>query len=220
VMNVSEFFDELYRNESRYWWRDKERYATDAESYPFSLLTQMTLRLIQSRRPGRALDLGAGEGADAIRLALMGYSVDAVELSGVAAKKIEMFAAEAGAIINVQVADISTYEPTGQFDVIICNGVLQYIDDKAVVVDRMQNATAIGGINVISLWSTFTTVPDCHAIVPIYCDDEDGVVVKFYQGWKKELLYFERDKPEMSHFGMPPHLHSHIKLIATKTLGP
>jgi 2-polyprenyl-3-methyl-5-hydroxy-6-metoxy-1,4-benzoquinol methylase len=215
-MNVSEFFDELYRREHRYWWRDKDRYTAEADSYSFSLLTQMTLRLIQDKRPGRALDFGAGEGADSIRLALMGYNVDAVEISSVGAEKIARFAAEAGVRVNVQVADISAYKPVGQFDIIICNGVLHFIDDKASVVERMQNATAIGGINIISLWSTYTAVPHRHTPVPVFCDDEDGVVVKLYQNWKKELLYFERSKPETSHFGMPPHSHSHIKLIARK----
>ena len=41
-----------------------------------------------------------------------------------------MFAKEAGVTVNVEVADITGYEPEGQFDIIICNGVLQYIDDK------------------------------------------------------------------------------------------
>jgi tellurite methyltransferase len=215
-MNLSDFFDELYLSEERYWWRDKERYSTDPKSYPTSLLTQMTLRTLEGQPPGRALDLGAGEGTDSIRLATLGYSVHAVEISKVGAKKITAFADEARVAVDVEVRDVTAYQPNGYFDVIICNGVLHYVADKMAIVERMKMATRSGGINVISLWSTYTPVPECHACVPIYCDDEDGVVTKLYEDWIMELCYLERDKQEMSHGGMPVHSHSHIKMIARK----
>jgi tellurite methyltransferase len=215
-MDIADFFDEQYRSEPRYWWRDKVRYAPDPDSYPESLLTQMTLRAIAGRPTGRMLDLGAGEGADSIRMALLGYHVDAVDISKVGADKIRAFAEEAGVTVNVQVADIVAYEPEDQFDLVVCNGVLHYIDDKQLVVDRMQRATRAGGINVISLWSTYTPVPECHKIVPVSCDNEDGVIAQMYENWPKDFIYFERDKRERSHSGMPAHSHSHIKFIARK----
>lgn len=216
MMNLHEFFDELYLSEERYWWRDKERYSVHPKSYPTSLLTQLTLRALEGQPPGRALDLGAGEGADSIRLALLGYSVYAVEISKVGAAKISEFANEAQVAIDVEVADLKTYQPDGYFDVVICNGVLHYIADKRPVLERMQLATRSGGINVISLWSTYTSVPECHSCVPVYCDDEEGIVAKIYEGWDMELYYLERDKRERSHSEMPAHAHSHIKMIARK----
>jgi hypothetical protein len=80
----------------------------------------------------------------------------------------------------------------------------------------MQAATRSGGINVASLWSTYTGVPECHNSVPVFCDDENGIVVKLYGSWEKQLLYFERDKAEASHSDLPPHRHSHIKIIARR----
>src|SRR5215467_4335962 len=106
-------FDELYLSTPRYWWRRPERHSTDPDDHPTSLLTQMQLRLIGPKPPGRALDVGAGEGADAIRLARLGYAVTAVEISKVAADKIRGFAAEEGVNVDVRVADISEYEPDG-----------------------------------------------------------------------------------------------------------
>jgi tellurite methyltransferase len=213
-----EFFDEQYERAERYWWRGDERYALEPDAYATSLLTQMTLRLIQGRAHGRALDIGAGEGADSIRLALLGYSVTAVEVSKVGAEKILMFAEQVGVRVQVEAVDILAYEPSGKFDVVICNGVLQYVKDKKSVINLMQDATRRGGINVISLWSSYTPVPECHSRVAVYCDREDGEVVTSYEKWRTEFIYFERDKPEESHSDMPAHSHSHIKLIARKPL--
>ncbi len=216
LLGIADFFNRLYSSRLRYWWQGAERYSPRADDYPHSLITQQTLRLIAGGPPGRVLDLGAGEGSDSIRLALLGHDVRAVEISPVGADKIARFAAEVGAQVKVDIADISEYEPRDLYDLIICNGVLHYVADKHSVIRRMQQATRPGGRNVISLWSTYTQVPECHERVPVFCDDEDGVVAEMYRSWNKELHYFERGKPEQSHDDMPPHSHSHIKLIATK----
>ena len=71
-MHISDYFDGVYLGSERYWWRGPERYEVDPESYPLSLLTQQTLRLLKRRTAGRALDIGAGEGSDSIRLAKLG----------------------------------------------------------------------------------------------------------------------------------------------------
>ena len=218
-VQTAAYFDHVYRDNDRFWWRDGDRYARHAEAYPLSLLTQMLLRAIRDRPPGRALDLGAGEGTDSIRLALLGYQVDAVEISPVAATKIARFADEADVAVNVVVADISHFDPPGEYDVVICNGVLHYVENKEPVVASMQAATKRDGLNVVSLWSSHTTVPACHEIVPVFCDDEQGIVTKLYEPWHSEFLYFERDKPETAHADMPKHSHSHIKLIARNPRG-
>jgi len=217
-MHISDYFDGVYLGSERFWWRGPERYEVDPESYPLSLLTQQTLRLLKCRTPGRALDIGAGEGSDSIRLAKLGYEVDAVEMSAVGAKKIQCFAEEAGVHDKVKVfaADVQDFEPDGLYDVVICNGVLHYIEGKKSVIDLMQQATRPDGINVISLWSDYTPVPDCHELVPVFSDPEDGEVTKSYENWRKEFIYFDRDKKESAHSDLPAHRHSHIKLIASK----
>jgi SAM-dependent methyltransferase len=215
-MRLSDYFDQMYSTHDRYWWREPDRHSLEPEDYPSSLLAQQTLRVLASRPQGRALDIGAGEGADAIRLALLGYEVDAVELSAVAAAKIGRFAEQAGVKVNVTVADAHHYQPDGLYDVVVCNGVLHYIKDKDVVISRMHEATCHGGINVVSLWSHYTPVPECHEFVPVHSDAEDGVVTSRYKMWPKEFIYFERDKPEAAHSDLPPHRHSHIKFIARK----
>jgi SAM-dependent methyltransferase len=217
-MHISQYFDGVYAEAERFWWRRPGRYALEPEAYPLSLLTQQALRVLQGRSAGRALDIGAGEGSDAIRLAKLGYRVDAVEVSHVGAAKIEKFAAEEGVRDRLRVfpCDVQDFTPHGEYDVIICNGVLHYIEDKHSVIELMQQTTVPGGVNVVSLWSDYTPVPDCHEVVPVYADAEDGVVTSSYKAWSSEFIYFERAKGETAHDDMPAHGHSHIKLIATK----
>jgi len=217
-MNVGEFFDAAYSRYDRYWWRTDLRHSIDPLHHRTSLLTQALLRLIDGRTPGRALDLGAGEGADTIRLARLGYLVDAVDISFTGVEKIEKFASAEGVSHKVTVhrMDVRNYAPAHQYDIIISNGLLHYIADKVPVIRLMRDATALNGLNVVSLWSKYTVPPACHDIVPVYPDDEDGVVTELYEDWPKELLYFERDKPESAHSDLPEHRHSHIKLIARR----
>jgi 2-polyprenyl-3-methyl-5-hydroxy-6-metoxy-1,4-benzoquinol methylase len=222
-MQVAEFFDTAYRHHERYWWQADIRHSTNPFDYRTSLLTQELLRLIADRDPEqapgrRALDLGAGEGADAIRLARLGYDVDAVELSSIGAQKITRFAAAEGMSerVNVHRADASAFTPPWTYGVVISNGLLHYVQDKESLIRVMQAATEPGGLNVISLWSTFTPLPACHDIIPTYLDDEDGIVVKLYEDWQTEFIYFDRDKSESAHSDFPSHRHSHIKLITRK----
>jgi SAM-dependent methyltransferase len=217
-MHISAYFDNVYLGAERYWWRRPQPYDLDPDTFPLSLLAQQTLRTLKGRIAGRALDVGAGEGADAIRLAKLGYEVDAVEVSSVGAKKIQWFAEEAGVHHRLRVfsCDVLDFTPKVEYDVVICNGVLHYIEDKHSVIELMQKVTRPGGINVISLWSDYTPVPDCHDFVPVYSDSEDGVVTSSYKEWPKEFIYFDRDKTESAHSDLPTHRHSHIKIIASK----
>ena len=51
---------------------------------------------VEGRRPGRVLDVGCGEGADAIWLAQQGWDVTALDVSGVALERARAVAKEAG----------------------------------------------------------------------------------------------------------------------------
>src|SRR6266568_7686133 len=100
VPQVRTFFDRQYASHERYWWRGENRYSIDPTVHTEFYAT--LLDVVARRGSGVALDLGAGEGADAIRLAKLGYKVDAVEVSAVACEKIERFARSEGVCVNVR----------------------------------------------------------------------------------------------------------------------
>lgn len=114
-------------------------------------------KLASDRTPGRALDIGAGEGADANRLALLGDDVDAMEVS------------KAGAGRN----------------------------QRHLAVEHLHAGSRIPRIRAV------------------YAGDENGTITSCYRKWRKEFIYFERDKT--AHSGLAAHRHTRIKLIAAKS---
>lgn len=70
--------------------------------------------------PGRALDLGAGEGRNAIWLAEQGWSVSAADFSEVAIRKAQTIAEAKGISAIWLVQDLLSYRPQPQgFDLVI-----------------------------------------------------------------------------------------------------
>lgn len=72
--------------------------------------------------PGTALDVGSGEGADAIWLAQRGWKVTGLDISAVALDRAAQRAAAAGddvaERITWELADVVTWRPTAQFDLV------------------------------------------------------------------------------------------------------
>jgi 2-polyprenyl-3-methyl-5-hydroxy-6-metoxy-1,4-benzoquinol methylase len=213
---VQAFFDRQYATHERYWWGGENRYSIDAgvhTSFHATLLAAAALR-----GPGMALDLGAGEGADAIRLAKLGYQVDAVDVSAVACEKIARFARSQGVRINVRNEPIETARlPQAAYDLILMNGCLHYVCDKIHVLRRVLASSTPEAVHAIALFSTVTPVPAEHAVVPVFPDSEGGVVESFYRDWAVLLHAREHARSEHSHPGFSPHVHSYIKLIAART---
>ncbi|HEX4219992.1 MAG TPA: class I SAM-dependent methyltransferase [Acidimicrobiales bacterium] len=69
--------------------------------------------------PGRALDIGCGEGADAIWLAQQGWAVTAIDISEVAVSRALAAAAVAGVTVEWLRGDVlRTPLPAGSFDLV------------------------------------------------------------------------------------------------------
>lgn len=211
---VRAFFNREYAAHERYWWRGQNRYSTSpADHTPFNAAW---LAAAARRGPGLALDLGAGEGADAIRLARLGYHVDAVDASAVACEKAEWFARAEGVGITVRCEPIETASLAGTYNVVLMNGCLHYVRGKDSVLTRVAKASAADAVHAVALFSTVTPVPAEHTVIPVFPDDEGGTVEQFYAGWRALLHDRERGSAEHSHPGFGPHVHSHIKLVVTR----
>ncbi|MFL6119705.1 class I SAM-dependent methyltransferase [Actinophytocola sp.] len=123
-----QFWEDLYRAKDQLW-----------SGAPNGALVAEVAEL----PPGQALDLGCGEGADALWLAGRGWLVTAVDLSRVA---LERAAAAAGdAKVSWTHADLTTYTPpAGAFDLVVAMyGAIPHTAEQAV--QRMLAAVAPGG---------------------------------------------------------------------------
>ncbi|KUL55405.1 SAM-dependent methyltransferase [Streptomyces sp. NRRL F-4489] len=105
VPDDEEFWDARYAERDRIW-----------SGSPNAAL----VREVGGRSPGTALDVGCGEGADAIWLAGQGWRVTAVDVSGVALDRAAEQAAAAGVAdrIDWQRHDLAAAFPEGRFDLV------------------------------------------------------------------------------------------------------
>ncbi len=104
-MFTQEFWDERYRGRDPVW-----------SGRPNPQLVAQTRTLA----PGRALDVGCGEGADAIWLAERGWTVTGVDVSPLGLTRAAVHAAQAGASIQWRQVDLFSedFEPFGAFELV------------------------------------------------------------------------------------------------------
>ena len=143
---------------------DSERFRRGAENYAAYLETpEGRLRLdlafanLQEFLPRgignlRALDVGCGTGAIAIRLALLGFEVTLLDMALPMLESAERSAREAGvrdrvALKHGDASQLVDLCDPGSFDVILCHNVLEFLDHPDAVMSEvvrvMRNSSAI-----------------------------------------------------------------------------
>ena len=86
----------------------------------------------------RALDLGGGTGAIAVRLARLGLHVTLLDVSRPMLDLAERAAQEGGVAERItlkhgEAAQLSTLFEAGSFDLVVCHNVLEFVDDPGAV---------------------------------------------------------------------------------------
>ena len=97
-------------------------------------------------RPGRALDLGAGDGRNAIWLASHGWQVTAVDFSQVALDRGRGLATVSGVRVEWQLADLLDWSPGGRlYDLVALFFIHLPREERRDVYARAAAAVAPGG---------------------------------------------------------------------------
>ena len=105
---------------------------------------------IGSLRPGRALDLGSGDGRNAIWLASQGWQVTAVDFSQVALDRGRALATARGVRVEWRLADLLEWSPgVGRFDLVTLFFIHLPPDERRDVYARAAAAVAPGGTLLI-----------------------------------------------------------------------
>jgi len=99
-----------------------------------------------SLEPGTAVDLGGGNGRNAVWLAEQGWSVTCVDVSSVGLDQGAQRAAASGAALDCEVADLRSWEPGGRrFDLVVLANIHLPVDERVRLFTVAQDAVAPGG---------------------------------------------------------------------------
>ncbi|MGC2652888.1 MAG: class I SAM-dependent methyltransferase [Mycobacterium sp.] len=108
--------------------------------------------LVEAMTPGRALDLGCGEGADAMWLAEHGWHVTAVDISQTALERAtaDAVARNLADSIDFQRRNLNESFPGGVFELVSAQFLHSTVSlDRAQLLRRAANAVAPGGTMVV-----------------------------------------------------------------------
>ena len=177
-------------------------------------------RVIEMVKPGparrpRLLDLGCGEGRNAVHFARHGFEVVGLDLSPVGLEKTRRYAREAGVHIETIEADIVTYELQATYDVLFSTGTLHYLPPE-VRGQRFQNYKDCTSPHGIHAFSVFVAKP----FIPRAPDGEEtayayrsGELMGYYWDW--EILYCAEEIFDCQSGGVP-HKHAVNRVIARR----
>lgn len=128
-----------------------ERYSERVRVWSGAPNVELT-RQIMDLAPGRALDLGCGEGADAVWLARQGWKVTAVDVSDVALGRAAEHAAEAGLSEAIEFRHGNLLEdfPAGEFELVSAQFLYPQAEaERDGLLRRAVRAVAPGGVALI-----------------------------------------------------------------------
>jgi SAM-dependent methyltransferase len=187
-----EYWDARYASEDRIWSGN----AND-----------VLVREVSDMTPGTVLDLGCGEGGDAIWLALRGWRVTATDLSQVALDRAARHAAERGVAerIDWQQRDLGVSFPPGEFDLVSAHFLHSWGDlPRERILWTAARAVAPGGVLLVVGHAGFPSwEPDPPADVTFPTPDEVLASLDLPEGEWEVLLSAEHERTQARPDGRP-----------------
>lgn len=114
--------------------------------------SDMCLKVIELKpptKPWRLLDIGCGEGKDAVFFARCGYKVSAFDISDAGIEKTKKLAEAANVYVDVFKANMLDFRLESEYDILYSNGVLHHIKPelRQEIFDNYKSLTAKNGLN-------------------------------------------------------------------------
>lgn len=165
--------------------------------------------------PATALDLGCGEGRNALYLAGLGFETSAIDISASGIQKLKTIANELHLTVNAGVCDMRTYAFDSLFDLIVCVGCLHLIkrEEWREVLLNMKKYTSRGGFHVVGAFTDELPEPEDQRglMVGLF---KEGELITYYHDW--EVIESQAYAVEHEHPNGPRHQHSGNSIIARK----
>ncbi|MEL6255326.1 MAG: class I SAM-dependent methyltransferase [Bacteroidota bacterium] len=139
---MSQSYDTYYQQENLF-----------GQAYP-ELLTYFG----QFETKKKILDLGCGQGRDAIPLARMGFEVSALDASKVGIDQIKKVVKLEGLSVFAEVADIFSFGECGSFDFILLDSMFHFAkkdkEKESHLLEKLMTDMKVGAIMVICIQIT------------------------------------------------------------------
>lgn len=163
----------------------------------------------------RILDVGCGDGRNALYLANLGFQVDAFDISQNAIDKVDYLKKKHNLKINTFVGDVFGYNFSYKYDMIIMHGVLQFVerDKQADMLKLLKKWTCKNGYHIVALFTDEEPIPDDlkDVMVGVFKEEE---IKEYYLDW--ELKMFESKKFCDEHENGVKHCHAMNKIVVMK----
>ncbi|MCL2531731.1 MAG: methyltransferase domain-containing protein [Oscillospiraceae bacterium] len=162
------------------------------------------------------LDVGCGEGRNAIFLAGLGNHAEGFDLSEAGIAKAQAIAAAQNLDVRFCTQDLAEFAFARDYDVILSHGVL-HLPEKSLrnaFIKLAQTHTMPGGLHFIGVFTNrLPAAPDMVDVTKSLFDV--GELPTMYDGW--EILHHWEGTFRDEHPGGVRHHHAYEKIIARKT---
>lgn len=202
-MTAETIYDEKYSEEGYYWGKK-----------PSSSCFKV-LKLKPPVEKLRVIEVGCGEGKNAVFFARNGYDVTAFDLSEEGIKKTKRFASEVDVRLDTFTADINEFRLEENYDIIFSSAALHYIPSnlRDEILSDYKEHTKSGGIHVHSVFVDKPFIEDAPDSEETACKWISGELFTHYSDWKIEFCKEWIFDCESSGI---PHKHAMNRLIAKK----
>jgi tellurite methyltransferase len=196
-------YDKRYAQNHFYW-------GLKPSSLCYEILKHLPLE-----KPLSLLDIGCGEGRNAIFLARNGYQVSAFDLSAPGIDKMRQFGEQLNLSVLVFQADINSYRLQEDYDILFSTGTMHYMrpELRDEIIANYKTHTRHGGLNVYSIFIEkpfIPRAPDAEASAKLW---KSGEILTYYHDW--EILFFEETVFDCNSSGIP-HQHAVNRIVAKK----
>jgi len=198
-------YEDEYQTQDYYWGTEPNKAC-----YKVLELMPPTKRL-------KLLDIGCGEGKDAVFFARNGYEVSAFDVSDAGLEKTRRLAEQAGVRVNAFKADILDYRLDSHYDILFSSGVLHYIkpEYRQEIFDNYKHYTNAGGIHVFNVFVQKPFIAPPPEKEPNAFAWHSGELLAYYRDWliadSSEIVF------DCNSSGIP-HKHAMTKMIARNEL--
>lgn len=187
-------YEKCYDSDEYYWGLE-----------PASFLDELIAATSKTPSELRVLDIGCGEGKDAVYLAEKGCQVTAFDITTSGIRKTNALAEMRGVKVNAYVADINDFVVEGTFDVIYSTGTIQYLRDDRIApffekISKLSNKGAVVYFNVFVEKPFLELPPDWDKEEKMW---KTGALFTHFADWKLlkvDEVIFEDNSGGVKHY--------------------